>query len=339
MLLSCKLSNTVLNYFETRGEDVSSLLEGMALPEESLRDPSSWMTAREMESFLEQVIRMSWQSTSENLLQEIAHSAVTLRSWGVLDSVLRMMPRPQEILAQPARFMAHFISPEPPVENIKREESGMSFDLPISSLQYPLTTQFLKWSFETLPVYVGKELAVCDWTGIRLSLCWSSHQKSIFEESDHHQVSPDLLRQIVASLELHQHELQQHNSELQARNDQLLRTQQELEGQVLQQGTLRDLLPQIEPFTFDNSTDYLQPIEGNTAEKLRQNLSRLTDAFIRAQQLVTLLVGQGRQDSAVTEAMRRLDWDRVKTQFPKTIEESFAILENNKNSRKETYHV
>lgn len=335
MLLSCKLSNTVLLYLETRGEDVTSLLESVSIPEEFLKDPSSWLTAREMETFLESAMRFTWQTNCENLLQEIAHSCVTLRSWGVLDSVLRIMPRPQEILAQPGRFLSHFISPEPPIENIKREESGLSFDLPISSLQYPLVTQFLKWSFETLPVYVGKESAVCDWTGIRLNICWNSQQKSMFEESDpvHHQISPDLLREIVASLEHHQHELQQRNSELQARNDQLLRTQQELEGRVIEQGSLKDSVP---------LPSVLTPIEGlqsETVERLRQNLSRMTDAFVRAQQLVTLLVAQGRQDPIVTEAMRRVDWDRVKTQFPKTMEESFAILEKNLNSRKEQSHV
>ena len=327
MLLSCKLSNTVLLYLENRGEDVTALLNSVALPEEFLKDPSYWMKASDMESFLEQVSRLSWQSNEENLLQKMAMSSPQLRSWGVLDSVLRMMPRPQEILAQPARFLSNFISPEPPVEKIHREESGLSFDLPIPTNQYPFTTQFLKWSFETLPVYVGKEPAVCDWTGTRLSIRWDSQQKQMFEDHEHgHRISPDLVQQIVASLEQHQHELQKKNSELQERNEQLIQEQKHLEKQVSAQ-----LVTEV----VNSTTSKLDFIEPASIEVLRQNLSRLTDYLVRSQQLVTLLVAQGRLNPEVKEAMRRVDWDRVKTQFPKIIENSFEILERTQ----ETYPI
>ena len=325
MRLSCKLSNTVLLYLESRGEDVTSLLEAVSLPEEFLKDPSYWINASELEIFFEQVTRMNWKLQEENLLQKIAHASASLRSWGVLDSVLRMMPRPQEILAQPARFLANFISPEPPVERISREEAGLSFDLPVSKEQFPLCMQFLTWSFETLPVYVGKELAVCEWAGNRLLIRWDSRQKSMFGEGDHgHQVSPDLLKEIVASLENHQHELQQKNSELQARNDQLIKAQHELEEQVRQSLVIEAAVA--------HPIKCLDPIEEASIERLRQNLSRLTDSFVRAQQLVTLLIGQERLNPAIKEAIRRVDWDRVKSQFPRTIEESFAILERTKEA-------
>lgn len=321
MLLSCKLSHTVLLYLENRGEDVTALLDSVSLPEEFLKDPSYWMKAQQMEEFLEQVTRLSWQNNEENLLQKIAHSSVQFRSWGVLDSVLRMMPRPQEILAQPSRFLANFISPEPPVEKIVREESGLSFDVPVSAAQYPLTIQFLTWSFETLPVYVGREPAICEWRGTRLSIRWNTQQKSMFGESDQgHQISPELLRQIVASLEAHQHELQQKNLELQTRNDQLLRAQEELEKQV------RESQPAGEQMKMP-AIGHLDFIDANSIELLRQNLGRMTDYLVRSQQLVTLLVGQNRLSPEVKEAMRRVDWERVKTQFPKTMEDSFTILE------------
>lgn len=346
MLLSCKLSNTVLQYLEARGEDLAPLLESVSLPEEFLKDPSYWMRASDMEAFLEQVSRLSWRSVEENLLQKIAHASPQLRSWGVLDSVLRMMPRPQEILAQPSRFLSNFISPEPPVEKIEREESGLSFDVPISSEKYPRTTEFLKWSFETLPVYVGKELAVCEWKGIRLSIRWECRQNVMFGDSDHgHQVSPDLLRQIVASLQEHQHELERKNSELQKRNEQLQRAQHELEEQVRQ--TLQ-VAEAPHPHPSLPSAVAFEHAGADLIEALRHNLSRLTDSFVRAQQLVTLLVGQDRADSSVKEAMRRVNWESVKTQFPKTIEESFAILEKAKESpsrgqrretEKEIHHV
>jgi hypothetical protein len=83
-------------------------------------------------------------------LIDAGHSTPKKKVWGVLDSVLRMMPRPQEIFQQPEKFLGYFISPEPPVENIVRTENGISFDIPLPAEQYPLVTTYLKSAFEAL---------------------------------------------------------------------------------------------------------------------------------------------------------------------------------------------
>jgi signal transduction histidine kinase len=46
------------------------------------------------------------------------------------------------------------------------------------------------------------------------------------------------------------------------------------------------------------------------------NVHRLNDYMVRAQQLIVLLVGQDRLNPQVREAMRRTDWDYIKTEFP-----------------------
>lgn len=338
MNLSCKLTHTVLLELEVRGEDITPLLLSVGLPEEILRDPSCWMHANEMESFLDFVHRHNWQTQEENFLQKIARSAPRHRSWGLLDSVLRMMPRPQEIWAQPSRLLSHFISPEPPLEKIIREEAGTSFEVPISSEQFPCTTEFLKSSFEVLPVFIGRTEAVCTWTGTRVQVQWESKQNSMLESFEQdRQLSPDLLREIVGSLEKNQSELQKKNAELQARNEQLLKVTQELEAKVREANVLE--------LTVQSPLKSYDFIEASSAEILRQNFAKLTDYWVRSQQLITLLIGQDRMNPAVKEAMRRVDWDRVKTQFHKTAEESFLILEKSKqqnvfsNSDKETSNV
>ena len=57
-----------------------------------------------------------------------------------------------------------------------------------------------------------------------------------------------------------------------------------------------------------------------------QNLSRLHDYMVRAQQLITMLQAQGKSTPAVKEAMRRVDWDFVKEQYPRTVRESLEVL-------------
>ncbi len=205
MLFSCKISHSVLTYLERNGEDVTVLLQSTALPEEFLKDPSYWMEAQDMEKFLEFAVKLPLQKQEEKLLQKIGHQTPDLRSWGVLDSVLRMMPSPQEILAKPSRFLSYFISPEPPVDNIVRTEHSLHLDLPVPADQFPYVTEYLKAGFETLPVFMGKNLAVCKWEGMRLSLDWQANQSAIFQtEETARQLSPELLRSIVSQLEKHQ---------------------------------------------------------------------------------------------------------------------------------------
>jgi len=328
MLFSCKISSAVLAYLDKQGEDLTTLLESTTVPEEFLQDPSYWMKASDMENFLQMAQKISHDDGP--LFQKVGHAGPELRSWGVLDSVLRMMPRPQEIFSQPQRFLSYFISPEPPVENLYSTNSSIEFDLPVSSEIYPLVTSYLKAAFESLPVYVGQPLAQCSWNDIHLKLNWASEQESIFEKDPGHQISPELLRSVVESLEKHQRELEEKNRELQDRNEQLSRAQKEMEAQFAEKIQLEGLLHEpMRPVDFIN--------EG-TVSVLRGNVSKLSDYMVRAQQLVTMLVGQDRLKPAVKEAMRRIDWERVKTQFPQTVKESRDILEQTQKTHQEPNH-
>lgn len=329
MLFSCKITNSVLTYFDQQGEDLSSLLESTTLPEEFLRDSSYWMNAGEMESFLSLALSVSLRShqneknTNENLFEQIGHTGPELRAWGVLDSVLRMMPRPQEILAQPERFLSYFISPAPPIDNLVHSESGVAFDLPISADQYPLVTRYLKSAFESLPLYVGQPQGVSSWKDIHLKITWNDEQSSIFADADPgRQISPELLRSIVISLEKHQRELEEKNKDLQAKNEQLLKAQAEMEKAVTSALTMESFA--------NNPVRNLDFIDESSINALGSNFSKLSDYMVRAQQLIIMLVGQNRMNPAIKEAMRRTDWERVKTQFPLTVKESIDILEKTK---------
>jgi hypothetical protein len=244
--------------------------------------------------------------------------------------VLRMMPRPQEIFRQPQRFLSYFISPEPPVENLVTTDSSIEFDLPVSSEIYPLVTSYLKAAFESLPVYVGQPLAQATWTDIHLKLNWASEQESIFEQDPGHQISPELLNSVVASLEKHQRELEEKNRELQERNEQLSKAQKEMEAQIAERVQLEGMLH--EPV---HKLDWMD--EGSVSV-LKGNVAKLSDYMVRAQQLITMLVGQDRLKPAVKEAMRRTDWERVKVQFPQTVHESRSILEQTQKTHQETPH-
>lgn len=320
MLFSCKISSAILTFLDREGEDVQALLDASHLPEEFLRDPSFWIKASEMEDFLQVVTQMS--RFEIQILSKVGHSGPELKSWGVLDSVLKMMPRPHEIFNQPQRFLSYFISPEPPLENIRNSESGIQLDLPVSSEMFPLVTTYLRHAFEALPLYIGQDMATCEWNDIHLKIKWADAQKTIFSEDPGRQISPELLRSIVASLEKYQRELEAKNRELQDKNEQLQRAQEETRRQVRMS---RNSLPEMQPL-FEQTVSHFEAIENTSAQILKSNFSKLADYMVRAQQLVTLLVGQDRLKPSIKEAMRRTDWETIKIQFPQTVKQSLDIL-------------
>jgi hypothetical protein len=329
---SCKISSSVLSFFEHEGMDITPLLEATSLPEEFLRDPSFWMSAEEVEYFLGNAVRASETSGApfENLLQKIGYSGPQLRSWGIFDSVLRMMPRPQEILFQPERFLAYFISPAPPIENVQRQESGIEFDLPISTEQYPLTTMYLAASFESLPLYGGQSAAACEWQGIHLKIWWQSDQNTMFGAADlGHTMSPDLMRNVLSTLEKHSKALEEKNRELQEKNE-VLTAANKIVKPRNQQNLIQSTTPR-EPAIPKNAVSTDSPrteLPKELEQELGQQLSRLEDYMFRAKQLITLLIAQGRQTPQVKEAIRRVDWQRVEAQLPKVINDCRHILHN-----------
>jgi hypothetical protein len=60
--------------------------------------------------------------------------------------------------------------------------------------------------------------------------------------------------------------------------------------------------------------------------RARGHMMRLSDYLVRSQQLVTMLVGQDRLNRQVQEAMKRVDWDYVKTQSSQVAQETADLL-------------
>jgi len=271
-----------------------------------------------METFLENVSQLPLKKREQDFLTIVGHEGPKILAWGVLDSVLRMMPRPQEIFNQPARFLSYFISPEPPIENMVRREDFLSFDLPLAAEQYPLISRYLRAAFESLPVYVGGELAVCEWNHIHLKIQWNTNQSALFEKEPQPQISPLLVQNIIDELQKNQLELEEKNRELLKRNEELLQIQKEMTSPKTR------LLSPEELFA---SSNFDQPrLSQGPIQEVSQNLARLHDYMVRAQQLITLLLSQSKPSSGVKDVLKKIDWDHVKLQYPRTISESVEAL-------------
>ena len=262
-----------------------------------------------MEAFLERL------NLKEETLTKAGHQTPKNRVWGVLDTVLRMMPQPQEIFHQPEKFLSYFISPEPPIENLKRFGSGLSFDIPLPAEQYPMVTAYLRAAFESLPIYVGQTEAHCEWKDITFKIVWAEEQPSILNEAQtERNISPELMQDVIRQLQQSSRSLEEKNRELQRRNEELLAMAQQSGGQ-------KNISPAVTPQDFSQFEFMKQPVH-----QVAQNLSRLHDYMVRAQQLVAIITAGQKQTPGIKEAFHRVDWEIVKNRYPQLILESLETL-------------
>ena len=231
MLFSSKISNSFFAYLERNQLETQALESLIEVPEEFLRNPSSWLEAGRMEAFLFLCVKQYG-----DIIEAVGHSSHQLRAWGVLDGVLRMMTNPQDLFLQPERILSYFLSPQPQVRNFRKERDSVSFDSPFPRNQYPLTAQYILAALESLPVYMGRPQTSIKWTDKCIEVSLIENQTTLFgEEGPGHQYKPEFLQSLVGSLEKSQKELEERNRELIEKNNELLMAQKELSSKFRRQ--------------------------------------------------------------------------------------------------------
>ncbi len=301
-----------MTYLENKRATLETLYERTDLPLNLLRDPCSWFEADDMEQFLVAVDQEFGKiATKDEFIAEVGYACVELRGWGALDSVLRLMQNPWDIYRQPERIFSYFVSPAPPLRTICSDSESISFEVPISSEQFPFVSRYLCAAIETLPQFVGKTQGSVAWEGNELQIRWSNCQKSLFEdEPEASCVRPKLLKNLLSSVEQSQQALEEKTREL-------FIAKKELERQTHRQKEAQS--SQRDPGVQDQ---VCQPLGA-----VLQNVWKMRDYMARSQQLVTLLIGQDRMNSQVQEAMRRVNWNSVCSEYSKIIDETAATLE------------
>ncbi|MEM7647397.1 MAG: hypothetical protein AAF203_10840, partial [Pseudomonadota bacterium] len=154
MQVSCKVSYSVLVYVERQGAQTDAFFENFETPIEYLKDPSGWLAVDKMEEFLDALAVYLGQKEPQKFFREIGQKNFELRAWGVLDSVLKMVESPKDIISQPDRFLSYFLSPHPElaIENV--EDNKVTFRLNAVPTK-PLVLSYLMGAVEGLPNYMG----------------------------------------------------------------------------------------------------------------------------------------------------------------------------------------
>lgn len=319
MLFSGKITHSVHNYLTQKGVEPSEIYQITDLSDEFLKDPTAWLDVAKVEEFLANVdSKYSTLLNDQNLIASIGHESKELKSWGVLDSVLRMIENPQSLFTQPQRIVSYFISPAPPIANLKKTPETVSFDLPITFQEYPCVCSYLVAAVESLPRFFGGDFADAKWEGTKLTISWAEQQASFTSgEVQNRVLAPQFMEDLMDTLEKTEKALEEKSRELDSIKKQ---------NSEAAQSQTQDLEKWFRIYRSFN--------------RYSQEVARLRDYFTRSQQLITLLVGQERSNPQVKAAMKRMNWENVKSQFPEVVDSLLNDFEmEQKGLNPEAKHV
>lgn len=314
MLISCKLSNSVITSLERQGRDLSAVLQQIDVADEFLHDPASWLEAPKMEMLLREIDN-TFLDLPEDYVREVGRSSEQLRTWGVLDSVLKMVESPLDIYCQPSRFISYFISPEPPIAEWKQNDSKITFQLPVSSQQYPFITRYLVGALEGLPNYMRQPPAQVSWDDSCIEITWSQSQENLLsvEDLQLRQFNPQWVRSMMDSLEQHQKSFETKKTHVDG-------------GVSVPLAELRELQ------TFLSTSAHKFEKVYADIMTTKNDFLKLHDYFVRSQQLITFLVHAGRKTKQVDEAMRRMDWAHVQSAYDQMVESACERILDSKET-------
>ena len=321
MQVSCKVSYSVILFVERQGVELDIFFENFETPVEVLKDPSCWISLQDMEGFLSEIGSFLKLQEVENYFREIGQSNFELQTWGVLDSVLKMLESPEEIFFQPNCFLSYFLSPGLQLKVEICDKNKVQFHLN-HKLDAPFVFYYLLGALEGLPKCMGLELARTHQLEENcFQILWSGEQgeQSLFDEQEkkYRQLHPEIVQSVIQSLR----EGNQVNLEA---NDQRLihKAFEEMVAIEVEKRMSR---------WMEKRKDFDQSLF-----KIKDDFYRMYDYFTRAQQIITLISPSARKAS-VREAMRRVDWDQVQKNFPRMVEsacDSILSVQENFSQKK-----
>ncbi|PIU00051.1 MAG: hypothetical protein COT74_06790 [Bdellovibrionales bacterium CG10_big_fil_rev_8_21_14_0_10_45_34] len=316
MLFSSKISNSVITYLENRGVEIDQAIDLIGIPEEFLRDPSAWVPAQKMETLLQYLEAAAFRKFENNVdpqdlnsgwIEKAASESIELRTFGVLDSVLRMVGHIEDYYSAPDRLLSYFVSPPPPIANLKKTQAAVTFELPISIEEFPSVIRFMVRTLEVLPGYLGGTPSQVKWSQHSVQIDLNSHQIAMLQPASANElVNPTMIRDLIQNLEITQKQLEARNRELHIKDEEL----RLLKGEtaISKTSALLDI------------REYEQICRSLFG--LSNKLARIHDYFARAQQLVTLSSSDEVSRSMIAKAMKKLDWLGVQAEFSSIIQQA-----------------
>ena len=195
MYFSGKITNSFFEFLTRCEFDTSRFFEMTPLEIDFLKDPHSWMEARQVERLLNNIQQAySYHFMDKDLITTVGHNCVSLKSWGGLEGFLKMFEVPEEIHEKLDIFFSYFMSPVFKIYNHEVASNSVCFEVSFDSGKYPIVTHYFKAVLEALPVFLGGELTEVKWQEHHLEIFYPEEESiplpfmvsdSSLEEEEH----------------------------------------------------------------------------------------------------------------------------------------------------------
>ena len=322
MYFSGKISNAFLVGLLEKIPNLEDWCNDTLLPEEFLKDPTSWLNAQELEQFLSSLQQVTVShGVQEDTARLVGHNSVALGAWGALDGVLKLMTKAKDVYTQPQKFLSYFISPSPPIRILKETDSSIHFEIPIAAEEFPLITEYLRCAMEAIPTYMGLPLASVEWTKNIILIDWKSEQSTLDIKTQEPIISTSMLHSLIQTIEQTESLLAEKNQIVLEKEQKIQMLKGELEREI--NSNEGDVLASNQQWL-----DELQDLTQKPLQKIYNNYLLISDYFTRAQQLVTLLLGETSKNKSVDKILERMNWSLVKKDFLCTVQEGIDEIES-----------
>lgn len=180
--ISGRVTNSFFRFLDQRYFDTSRFYELSDMEMHFIKDPSVWMEAELVESFLQELSEeFGRHFVDKELTTAVGHAAVELGAWGELDHVLKLGPV-FNIYHKLSDILQWFISPLH-IDNVQYKYNAITCECELSSKDYPYLVDYMRSVLEVLPMYKSEEMTEVEWNGNQISIRYTPYgQMSFFTE-------------------------------------------------------------------------------------------------------------------------------------------------------------
>ncbi len=199
MKVSGRVTNSFYCFLNQNNFDTSRFYELSSLEMHFIRDPYVWMDIGAVEHFLKKISdEFSRHFVQEELTCAVGHTALELKAWGDLDSVLKLSPI-FNVYEKIEDIMQWFITPFS-IQKFQNINNKITFECNLSDKDYPYLVSYLRAVLEVLPAYSVEEQSEVLWKDRRVQIHYTPYgQLSLFFEKES-EFSPDLFRKLKSSV-------------------------------------------------------------------------------------------------------------------------------------------